>query len=340
MKKLILAVFGVILAVLSANVSRSRADFVIKDGVNGIVIDNEKEIMPVPPKLGLDLHLKSVEEMTPVYRVIRQGDRLWDYVRQYNLGHPREIVEFNLGKPGQKCIKNENLILRGCEIAIPVYTQTQVQVQQVFNEKGFKKAVDVARAEGEEKYWPEIMILLSLCLTLTIVFIASLVVLTKTVNKAQKAENEEQELKKQLWEATDQKTGLETSLAHVRAELSILQQNLKSRETELSDLRAQNLDLKELTKNWPGNFIELETREGRKIRFEIAKLNISPDGSEILVWCPQDSCRLSKKSHENAAIGVKPNIELKLDNALSHFFKPHNLNDIAKSKLFPAGSEV
>lgn len=199
MKKLILVISAAILMVLSTSLAQS--DLIApgsRDAVSAL-----PEISSDPSRQDSGLSLKSIKEIKPIYRTPRHGDRLWDYVRQYNLGHPREIVEFNNGKAGEKCIKNENLILRGCEIEIPAYTEVQIQVQQGFNERIFERAVEREKETKEAEsrmHWG--------LLAIAVIFLGGLALLFFKFYCAVERENERLKLgnatlSSKLWEAED-----------------------------------------------------------------------------------------------------------------------------------------
>jgi len=242
------------------------------------------------------------KEMTPVYHTVKRGDRLWDYVRQYNLGHPKEIVEFNKGKVGEKCIKNENLILRKCKIAIPVYTLVQVQAQQILNEKVLEKATDVARAEGEKKNIATVELLFFALLAVCVLFVVSVVAHGSMKKRALKAEKENTDLKKRAWEASDKKDCSD----ELRKEADTLGREKANLILELLNARAELTAAKTLLVI-AKSAVRFKAQNGQIIEFDIAK-----------VLCKFPSC----------------NTEVSPQNALSHYFKheqtgePENLKEI------------
>lgn len=232
MKKLILAVCAAGLVILSTNIINA-------EGVN----------------------LASVEEMTPVYRTPKRGDRLWDYVRQYNLGHPREIVEFNKGKVGEKCIKSENLILRDCAIAIPVYTKAAVQVQQTFNEKVFEKVVKQAQETKEAEsrtYWG--------LLAIAVIFLGGLALLFFKFCCAAELENERLklgnvDLSGQLWAAEDKFKNEEDRAKRLSNMLQESYDAFSAKDRALKRAQIEIARMADCAKVPPGSETELEFKE-------------------------------------------------------------------------------
>lgn len=220
MKKLALAVLFALVAVFPINLG--SADFIVPGSQNIVAQAQEKILLALMP----------VEEMRPVHRVIRRGDRLWDYARDYGLGKPSEIVDFNKGKPGEKCIENENLIYALCEIAIPIYTLPQVQVQHGINEKIFEaqkqKAETAQNLTRQNKQLSFALVALVVILSGALYF----AIITGLADKQKFKEfsQKNQDLSKQLWEANDQCEALKTEFTHVRVKLDLANQKLAAKE--------------------------------------------------------------------------------------------------------------
>lgn len=239
MKNLILSVFATVLISFLPSIANSQ------------IVD--KALIPLESSDGLDLRLN--KEMTPIYRTPRHGDRLWDYARQYNIGHPKEIVEFNKGKVGEKCIKNENLILRGCKIAIPVYTKTQVQIQQTRNEEIVDIAIYMAIKQEHKNGESKSLIYMMGMIAFGVLSVILALFFLRYHGEAEHEKNglrvEHDDLASKLWAAEDKVKKMESVL--------------------------------------PGNYVELQSRENGKIKAKIIKVRLGKNGElEVYVACPAE----------------------------------------------------
>ena len=253
--------------------------------------------------------------LKPYEYKIERGDNLTHIAKRFNTTK-NELIEAN---KGGRCVKNENLIWKGCALVIPsLYPKPAVIVEVLRFQSAFenerREKVGLADKNLKTNALKSALISFLLIVCVLLLFFHYFFLWAQRKGELKKAEGDlklekdsTDEKTKLLEDAVKRNETMAANLKNLEAKLHIANEKLRLQEgleEEAKLLKAENDDLVQklneiLTAKDKNNLIlKFKAQDGQEIEFDIAK-----------VVCKSNDCKT----------------EVSPQNALSHHFKQHNL---------------
>ena len=192
---------------------------------------------------------------------------------------------------GNKCVKNRNLILRGCKIFITLFKVEALQ-------KAYKLG-ELAQVRETKQAKDATVIYSYIALTLAIFLIIVFVLWQFTKNSRDDWREKAIENSKTSFKS-------DQDLANANKLLATVQADLKNARVELNNVRATLRSYDGLV---PGSIVKLKAQNGEEIPFKVTLVGLDADGNPEVqeVECVSNDCKT----------------RVKFKNALSHYFQQH-----------------